>query len=108
MLGVFNELATQAHACQRCAQVVGNGGQHLRTLSDEMLNLRLHGVERGDRLAQLIGAFRANRRGAQVAAKTPRGTGETLQRASQLARTDPGHQHRSNQGEDADDGETHR
>ncbi|MNH07190.1 hypothetical protein D3C79_665780 [compost metagenome] len=54
-----------------------------------------------------MGALQADRRGAQVAAKTPRGTGETLQWAGQLTGTDPGHQQRGNQCQDTDDGKAH-
>ncbi|MNH15542.1 hypothetical protein D3C72_1401600 [compost metagenome] len=92
MLGIFDELATQAHTRERRTQVVGNSGKHLRALSNEMLDLRLHGIECGDRLAQFMGAFRADRWSAQITAKTPRGAGESLQGTGQLPGADPGHQ----------------
>ncbi|MNJ55295.1 hypothetical protein D3C77_507780 [compost metagenome] len=92
LLGIFDELAAQAHTCQRRTQIMGNSRKHLRAFGNEVLDLRLHGVERGDRLAQFMGAFESDRWRTQVAAKTPCSTGETLQWACQLTGADPGHQ----------------
>ncbi|MNJ78373.1 hypothetical protein D3C77_761110 [compost metagenome] len=70
---------------------MGNGGEHLRALGNEVLDLCLHGVEGSDCLAQFMRAFQADRWCPQVTAKTLRGAGETLQGTGQLTGGNPGH-----------------
>lgn len=58
---------------------MGDRREHLRAVLDEVLQLGLHGVEREDRLADLVGADRLDGRRAKVHAKPPRTQGELLQ-----------------------------
>lgn len=93
LLRIFDEFAAQTHPRQRCAQIVGNGGEHLRAVADEVLQLSLHGVEREDRLADFLGAQWFDGRGAEVRTEASGTFGEALPPtgAKSLHRTPPRH-----------------
>ena len=42
---VFYVLGKETHSCERRTQIVGDGGEHLRSFIDEVLQARLHLVE---------------------------------------------------------------
>ncbi|MNN91476.1 hypothetical protein D3C81_2095980 [compost metagenome] len=58
---------------------MGDGREHLRTVLDEVPQLGLHGIEREDRLANLVGPDRLDRRCAKIHAEAPCALGKLLQ-----------------------------
>ena len=81
---------------------MGNGCQHLGAFADEVLDLRLHGVEGDSGLAYFVGAFDVDGRCAQIATEASGSAGETLQRLGQLPGGDPSDQQGSDQPQDDD------
>ena len=65
---------------------MGNGREHLGTVLDEVLQLRLHGIEGKDCLADLRRPDRLDGRGTKVDPETSCALGKLLQRPGQMAR----------------------
>lgn len=85
---------------------MGDRGEHMCAFADEVLDLRLHGVEGDNGLADLLGAFDVDRWRLQVVTEAPCGIGEALQRVGQLAGGEPGDQQSGDQSQGDDHGDT--